>query len=86
MEQTYQVYIIQSQKHGRYYVGMSHAPDKRLHFHNLGWNTSTKHGLPWVSVWTSEPLSKAAAALLENKIKRRGALRFLDDINDVYST
>ncbi len=80
MEQTFQVYIIQSQKHGRYYVGMSHDPDKRLHFHNLGWNTSTKHGAPWNLVWKSDPLSKTDASSLEKKIKRRGAQRFLDDL------
>ncbi len=26
MEQTFQVYIIQSQKHGRFYIGRSHDP------------------------------------------------------------
>jgi len=80
MEQTFQVYIIQSQKHGRFYIGRSHDPEKRLHFHNLGWNTSTQNGVPWISIWVSDPLSKTEASTLENKVKRRGAQRFLDDM------
>jgi len=81
MAGTYQVYIIQSQKHGRFYVGMSSDPEKRLHFHNLGLNTSTRNGVPWENVWRSDPLEKPLASALESKIKKRGAGRFLQDIN-----
>ncbi len=77
MDLPYQVYIIQSQLHGRYYIGMSNDPDRRLQAHNLGLNTSTKHGAPWTQVWQSASLSKKQAASLELEIKRRGAKRFL---------
>ena len=77
---TYQVYIIKSEKHGRYYVGMSSDPNKRLHFHNLGLNTSTQNGAPWEQIWVSEPMMKTEALSLEKKIKKRGAGRFLSDI------
>ena len=40
-------------------------------------NTSTRNGIPWIRVWLSEPLSKAEALLLEKKIKKRGAGRFI---------
>ena len=76
---TYQVYIIKSEHHGRFYVGMSADPDKRLHFHNLGLNTSTRNGAPWEQVWVSEPMLKTEALRLEQKIKKRGAGRFLTD-------
>ncbi|MBX2927580.1 MAG: GIY-YIG nuclease family protein [Saprospiraceae bacterium] len=79
MTETFQVYIIQSQKHGRFYIGMSSDPEKRLHFHNLGLNTSTRNGTPWQAVWHSNPMSKEEARTLEQKIKKRGAQRFLDD-------
>lgn len=73
----YHVYILQSQKTQRFYTGLSSNPDSRLYFHNKGMNTSTRNGIPWIRVWLSEPLSKAEALLLEKKIKKRGAGRFI---------
>jgi putative endonuclease len=81
MDESFQVYIIQSQKHGRFYIGMSSDPEKRLHFHNLGLNASTRNGTPWQAIWRSEPMSKQEAQALERKIKKRGAQRFLDDLS-----
>jgi len=80
MESEFYTYIIQSEKHGRYYVGMSSNPDKRLHFHNLGLNKSTRGGMPWGKVWLSVPMEKAEAMQLEKKIKKRGAARFIGDL------
>lgn len=55
--------------------------EKRLISHNLGLNTSTKYGTPWVKMWLSNPIkSKNEALSLEKKIKKRGAQRFLNDI------
>ena len=78
---TYLVYIIRSLKHHRFYVGMTSDFEKRLIAHNLGLNTSTKNGVPWETVWLSNPTeSKNEALSLEKKIKKRGAQRFLNDI------
>jgi putative endonuclease len=78
--ESFFVYIIQSEKHQRFYVGMSSDPGKRLHFHNLGLNKSTKSGVPWNLVWRSDSMTKTEAHNLEIKIKKRGAERFLNDI------
>jgi len=75
----YQVYILLSEKYGRYYTGMSSDVGLRLEFHNTGMNVSTRYGLPWVRVWLSEKLNRYDAVLLEKKIKKRGAGRFLQD-------
>jgi len=80
MEKTFHAYIIQSEKHGRFYVGMSSDPEKRIHFHNLGLNKSTRAGLPWIKIWHSGPMQKTQASALERKIKKRGAARFLDEL------
>jgi len=80
MEETHQVYIIQSEQHGRFYTGISSDPDKRLHFHNLGLNKSTRSGSLWLRVWHSEQMPKRDALALEKKIKKRGAARFLEDM------
>jgi len=77
----YQVYILRSLKHGRYYTGMSSDVTNREYFHNQGLNTSTANGIPWQRLWCSEIMSKSEALSLEKKIKKRGAERFLNDIN-----
>lgn len=77
--ETFFVYIIISQKSGRFYTGMSSNPKKRIDAHNLGLNKSTKNKGPWNQIWLSEPLSKKDALELESKIKKRGAKRFLED-------
>ena len=47
--------------------------------HNLGETKSTKPGVPWSLIWTSEVLSKHDAIILERRIKKRGAKRYLMD-------
>jgi hypothetical protein len=50
------VYILQSEKHSRFYTGMSSDPEKRLFFHNQGLNRSTRlmiivyHTIPYYTV------------------------------------
>ena len=43
----HKVYIIQSQKNKRYYIGCTNNLEKRLFQHNKGENISTKLGRPW---------------------------------------
>ncbi len=72
------VYILYSEKRSKYYVGQTADIDKRLKRHNLGIVRSTKTGIPWVLVLQMEVLTRSEAMLLERKIKKRGAKRFLD--------
>ena len=78
---TYHVYILQSQKHHRFYAGMTADLENRLNAHNLGLNKSTRNGTPWIRIWTNGPLSKIEALALERKIKKRGIQRFLEDLD-----
>ena len=80
----YQVYILFSTTTQRFYTGISADADKRLFFHNQGLNTSTKNGLPWQRIWLSESMIKTAALLLERRIKKRGAKRYLIDIGQIF--
>ncbi len=75
-----QVYILQSQSNKRYYTGVSHNPDLRLIYHNNGMNKSTKNKGPWIIIWTSNFIEQSEALRLEKKIKKRGAARFLNDL------
>lgn len=42
------VYILESQKNGRYYVGSTDDIDRRIHEHNIGKVSSTRNIRPWI--------------------------------------
>ncbi len=75
----YFVYIIFSFNTGKYYTGSTENLDSRLSHHNGGYNRSTKSGIPWVIVKYFTVNNRTEALKLENKIKKRGARRFIDD-------
>ncbi|MBT8272221.1 MAG: GIY-YIG nuclease family protein [Bacteroidia bacterium] len=75
----YFVYILYSFKREKYYVGQTENISKRLDRHNLGHVKSTKSGIPWKLIWKIELESRSKALLLEKKIKKRGAKRYLED-------
>ncbi|MFB2117819.1 GIY-YIG nuclease family protein [Parapedobacter sp. 2B3] len=77
----YSFYILSSERLHRYYTGSCVDLDKRLMEHNRGQSRYTKHGLPWRLVCRFEVSSRSEALKLEMKIKKRGAARFLSDLN-----
>jgi len=66
----YQVYIIQSEKNGRYYIGVTADLNQRLEDHNQNKNRSTKNKGPWKIVHAESFTEKSAAWLREKKIKK----------------
>ena len=79
------VYILRSIQTGKFYCGQTLDPDRRLLEHNAGKTTSIKHGIPWEMVWKTEVSDRSEAVRLENKIKKRGAKRFLNDLSETVS-
>ena len=73
------VYILFTEKSSRYYVGQTADIEERLKRHNSGKVKSTKYGLPWKIVLQIVVLNRSEAMLLENKIKKRGAKRYIDN-------
>ncbi len=65
----YKVYILQSNKNKKYYIGYSSNLDKRIKQHNLGLNISTKSGVPWNIIYTEVYDNKKDAWLREHQIK-----------------
>ena len=63
------VYILQSEKTGRYYVGYTSDLEKRIHYHNSGKNISTKNDTPWKLIWHENFETKKDAWLREHQIK-----------------
>ncbi|MFY0652900.1 MAG: GIY-YIG nuclease family protein [Cyclobacteriaceae bacterium] len=75
----YSVYIIHSERIGRYYVGSTNNLDGRIYRHNAGQSKFTKRGVPWRLVKTFEFSTRSEAHQLEMKVKKRGIERFLMD-------
>jgi putative endonuclease len=75
----YTVYILYSQKSSRYYVGQTTDITDRFERYNQGRSKSTKFGIPWSIVLQQEVSSRSEAMILEKKIKKRGAKRYIED-------
>ncbi|HCE55892.1 MAG TPA: excinuclease ABC subunit C [Lutibacter sp.] len=73
------VYILFSDKSLRYYVGQTADIEKRLKKHNQGNVQSTKLGIPWKLVLKIEAANRSEALILEKKVKKRGAKRYIDN-------
>jgi putative endonuclease len=76
---SYIVYILFSESSGRYYIGHTQNIEIRLHQHNSAQGNFTSKYAPWNLVWSNTISSRGEAMKLENKIKKRGARRFLND-------
>jgi putative endonuclease len=77
----YTTYILYSSKLNKYYTGQTIDLHKRIEEHNRGKTRFSASGLPWILVFSKNFESRSEAIMLENKIKKRGAERFLNDIN-----
>ena len=65
----YYVYILKSLKDNKHYIGSTSDVEKRLSFHNNGFQRSTKHRIPFVWVYTEELTTKSEALRREKRIK-----------------
>ncbi len=74
-------YILFSKKLNRFYIGQTQDVDSRLIEHNSGKGKFTGKSDDWVIVFTQTFETRAEAMQLESKIKKRGAGRFLNDLN-----
>ncbi|MFO7673898.1 MAG: GIY-YIG nuclease family protein [Lutibacter sp.] len=73
------VYILFSDKSLKYYVGQAADIEKRLKKHNQGNVPSTKYAIPWKLVLQIKVANRSEALILEKKIKKRGAKRYIDN-------
>jgi len=65
------LYILKSEKTGKYYVGSSDNPERRLETqHNIGFVRSTRSGIPWKLVFKQEYIDLQTARKVEYKIKK----------------
>ncbi len=62
-------YILQSKKHGGYYVGSCEDIEVRKTRHNKGLVRATKSGVPWEIIYRESFLTRAEAVRRERQIK-----------------
>ncbi len=63
------VYILQSKKDGKYYIGETTDVNARLLFHNRGKQRSTKHRIPFRLILIEEYENRELALKREKQIK-----------------
>ena len=63
------VYILQSLKDGKYYIGETHDVEARLLFHNSGKQRSTKNRIPFRIVMIEQYEDRETALVREKQIK-----------------
>ncbi|MBI1770710.1 MAG: GIY-YIG nuclease family protein [Bacteroidetes bacterium] len=81
--QEFVVYILFSDSLGKYYTGSSENLEARLGYHNSGNVKFTSTGMPWRLVWNTKLATRSEAVKLENVIKKRGAKRYLIDLDAI---
>ncbi len=75
------VYVLQSLKNDRYYIGCSENPERRVNeFHNLGKVKATRYMKPWKLVFMQKFLNMTEARRVEYKIKSFKSRRITEDI------
>src|SRR5688572_18419662 len=72
------VYILQSQKNARFYIGYSEDPDRRLLEHNSGKVTSTKPHRPWIKIYVEQFKTEQAAIVREREMKAKKSRKYLE--------
>ena len=71
----YFVYVLQSVRTGRLYIGSSSDPQRRLEEHNSGTTVSTKPFAPYILIYQESYEDKTVALRRERQIKNSGKLR-----------
>jgi putative endonuclease len=75
----FKVYILWSESLQKFYVGHTNNIEDRIDRHNKGYERFTSTGVPWMMICTFDCEDKIEAVRLENRIKKRGIKRFLED-------
>ena len=72
------VYVLRSQTSGRFYIGCSENPQRRLAEHNDGETLSTRGRGPWGIVYQKSFATVAEARQFEAALKRKKSARYLE--------
>ncbi len=73
----YFVYVLQSERNGRYYIGSSEDVARRLLEHNAGMTQATRFLRPWRVIYTEPAETLAEARRREAQIKRWKSRKYM---------
>ncbi|MGB8658075.1 MAG: GIY-YIG nuclease family protein [Candidatus Zixiibacteriota bacterium] len=76
--QEFIVYILQSEKNGGYYVGVTGEIESRLNQHNRGASKSTRSNRPWRLVYQERFNTRSEAAKREKQIKDQKSRSYIE--------
>ena len=74
------VYILRSEKSGRYYIGYSENPEARLAEHNSGKAKSTRNYRPWKKGYQEKFLTEQQAVQRERYIKSMKSRQYIESL------
>ena len=74
------VYVLRSERTGRYYIGSTNDVARRLERHNAGLVKSTRASRPWLLVYTEPQVSRTEARNREAQLKRWKSHRALSEL------
>jgi putative endonuclease len=77
---SHYVYILVSQKNGRYYIGSSDNPHQRLIDHNSGRSAYTKRNRPFKLEFIQKFDTVSEARKIETKIKKWKRRDFIEKV------
>jgi len=75
---SYSVYVIRSERNGRYYIGFSSRTEARLAEHNAGRVKATRYLRPWALVHSEQFTDASAARRREYQLKSMKSRKYLD--------
>jgi putative endonuclease len=78
----FHTYILFSKSLTKYYIGSTSHLFQRLEEHNRGKTPFTRTGKPWTLIYAITCDDKSSAIELEKKIKKRGAERYLNALQE----
>ena len=78
--QKFFLYILQSQRNRKYYVGTTKDTKGRLNQHNRGVGKSTRSSRPWRLIYTEEYNSRSEAVGREKRIKNQKSRSYIENL------
>jgi len=76
---TYYVYILKSEKDGRFYIGQTQDIETRLESHNSGRSVYTRGKGPWRLFAVKEVCNRSEAMLVEKQLKNLRSTRRISE-------
>ena len=72
------IYILRSDRTGRFYIGQAQDVTERLRRHNSGTQRATKPGIPWRLVRQEEFTARSEAYAREREIKGKKSHKWIE--------